>query len=79
MGMIVCAYIHVYKKRIACLRAINLEGASGNRLRAFVRNLEARGEACDASALSPPDATKIFLGAESENSGAASGQQNKWK
>jgi len=41
----------------------NLEAASGNHFRAFVRNLEARGEKYMPSVLSPADAGKILAAA----------------
>lgn len=41
----------------------NLEAASGNHFRAFVRNLEARGEPYSPSVLSQADANKILAGA----------------
>ena len=43
----------------------NLEAASGNHFRAFVRNLEARGEKYKPSVLSPADAGKILAAASS--------------
>jgi hypothetical protein len=43
----------------------NLEAASGNHFRAFVRNLEARGEKYKPSVLSPADSAKILATASS--------------